>query len=185
MQNGYQIYDLNTASEAGKAVLEEVKRHYQFIPNALGAMAESPETVRAYLMLDEINGENSLSDIERHVVFLTISREHNCAYCVAAHSAFAQMGKVDGQIIQAIREGKPLTDPALVRLQALTTKLVKNGCHLSEQDIEEFLAAGYTRRHVLDIITMIANKMIAIYANRIMGTDLDEALLPAKWEHVA
>jgi len=185
MQNGYHIYDLNTAREAAKPVLEQVKRHYQFIPNALGAMAESPEAVRAYLMLDEINGENSLGDIERHVVFLTISREHNCAYCVAAHSAFAQMGKVDGQIIQALRDGKPLADPALNSLQRLTTRLVQNGCHVSEQDIEEFIAAGFTRRHVLDIVTMIANKLIAIYANRIMGTDLDEALQPAKWERVA
>ena len=45
MKNGYEIYDMNTASEAAKPVLEDVQSHYQFIPNALGAMVESPEAV--------------------------------------------------------------------------------------------------------------------------------------------
>lgn len=183
MQNGYHIYDLNTASETAKPLLKEIKQHYQFIPNALGAMAESPEAVKAYMMLDGIVGENSLDDLERHIVYLTIAREHACGYCVAAHSAFAQMAKVDPNTIHALREGSPLKDPAQASLQSFTAKMVKNGCHVNEEDITQFLANGYTRRQILDIITMIATKQISIYANRIMGTDLDEMLLPAKWKH--
>ena len=47
MKNGFKIYNQDTASKAGKSVLEQVKQHYHFIPNALGAMVESPETVAA------------------------------------------------------------------------------------------------------------------------------------------
>lgn len=185
MKNGYKIYSPDTAHPVAKPILEEVMAHYQFVPNALGAMVESPETVKAYLALDELVQQNSLSDVERHIVFLTITREYDCSYCVAAHTAFAQMGKVDAQAIGQLRDGKPLTDPKLNALQEFTTKLVQTGCHVSEQDIEQFLASGYTRRQVLDIITMMANKLIAIFGNRIMGTDLDEALKPAEWNNVA
>lgn len=181
MQHGYRIYDMSTASDAARPVLEQVKRHYQFIPNALGAMVESPEAVRAYLTLDELVRETSLSDEQRHVVFLTIAREYNCSYCVAAHTAFAQMGEVDTNHIQHLRAGERLSDPKLDALQQFVSKLVQSDCHVSEQDINDFLAQGYSRCNVLEIITMMANKLIAVYANRVMGTELDEALLPASW----
>jgi len=185
MQNGYQIYDTHTANDTARAVLEQVKQHYQFIPNALGAMVESPEAVRAYLSLDELVAENSLSEEQRHVVFLTIAREYNCSYCVAAHTAFAQMGKVDNNHIQGLREGATLSEPKLEVLQQFVSKLVRSDCHVSEQDVREFLGHGYTRQQILEIITMMANKLIAVFANRVMGTDLDEALQPLRWSRVA
>lgn len=185
MRNGYIVYDVNSASDDARPVLEEVQIHYQFIPNALGAMAESPETVKAYLALDGLVNQNSLTDEQRHIVFLTITREYNCGYCVAAHTAFAQMGQVQGEYIGCLRDGKSLSDPKLEALQAFTARLVQTGCNVSEQELEIFLSHGFTRRQVLDIITMMANKLIAVFANRIMGTDLDEALQPASWSKVA
>lgn len=185
MKHGYKIYDMNSASASTKEVLEEVKSHYQFVPNALGAMAESPETVRAYLALDELVHQNALTDEQRHIVFLTITREYDCGYCVAAHTAFAQMGQVNGEHIGCLREGRPLSDPALNALQEFTARLVQTGCNVSAQEVDAFLNHGFSRRHILDIITMMANKLIAVFSNRVMGTDLDEMLQPARWERVA
>lgn len=185
MQLGYRIYDMKSASHAARPVLEQVKRHYQFIPNALGAMVESPEAVRAYLTLDELIQENSFTAEQRHVVFLTIAREFNCSYCVAAHTAFAQMGQVEGEHIQKLRDNEALSDSKLNALQRFVSKLVQSDCHISEKDLDDFLAQGFTRCNVLEVITMMANKLIAVYANRVMGTDLDEALQPLSWKHVA
>ena len=185
MKNGYTIHSPETVDAAGQAVLEAVQQHYQFVPNALGAMAESPETVRAYLALDDLVQHNALSEEQRHIVFLTITREYNCSYRVAAHTAFAQMAEVEGEAIGQLRGGEPLGDPTLEALQKFTAKLVNTGCNVSEADIQEFLNHGYTRRQILDIITMMANKLIAIFANRIMGTDLDDMLKPAEWNKVA
>lgn len=185
MKNGYQIHNIENTNPTSQAALEQVKAHYQFVPNALGAMAESPESVLAYLALDDLVNKNSLTDEQRHVVFLAITSEYDCAYCVAAHTAFAQMGKVDGQVITNLREGKPLGDPKLEALRQFATRLVQTGCHVSDDEVNAFLDSGYSRRNILEIITMISNKLIAIFANRLMGTDLDEMLQPAKWSRVA
>jgi len=185
MKNGYQIHSIEQGNDEVREVLGKVKEHYQFIPNALAAMAESPHSVQAYLALDGLTHDNSLTDVQRHVAFLTISREYGCDYCVAAHTAFAQMGKVDGQIVQGLREGKQLEDPALDALQKFVTSMIHTGCNVNDDEISEFMSFGYTRRNILDIITMISNKLIAIFANRVMGTDLDEMLQPAKWGRVA
>jgi len=185
MKNGYQIHNMENTNPDAQAALAKVQEHYQFVPNALGALAESPESVLAYLALDDLVNKNSLTDEQRHVAFLAITSEYDCAYCVAAHTAFAQMGKVEWQTIQNLREAKPLTDAKLEALRNFAIKLVQTGCNISEEDINAFLAQGYTRRNVLDIITMMANKLIAIFSNRIMGTDLDSMLQPAKWSRVA
>lgn len=185
MKNGYRIYDTSSAPEEARSILQEVQAHYQFIPNALAAMAESPEAVKAYLALDGLVQQNSLDDEQRHVVFLTITREYNCPYCVAAHTAFAQMGGVQPEHIRQLREDTALNDPKLEALQQFTSKLVQTGCHVSDEDVQAFLDAGYSRRHILDIIVMISNKLIAVFANRIMGTDLDQALQGASWNKVA
>lgn len=185
MKNGYQIHTIGNTNAAAQAALEQVQAHYQFVPNALGAMAESPESVLAYLALDDLVNKNSLTSDQRHIAFLTITREYDCSYCVAAHTAFAQMGQVDMQAVQNVRDGKPLKDAKLEALRLFTTKMVQTGGNVSEADINTFLASGYTRRNILDIATMMANKLIAVFANRIMGTDLDDMLQPAEWKRSA
>jgi uncharacterized peroxidase-related enzyme len=185
MKNGYQIHNRENSNTEIKDVLDKVEKHYRFVPNALAAMAESPNSVLAYLALDDLANTNSLTNEQRHIAFLTISREYNCSYCVAAHSAFAQMGEVDGQIVQCLRENEPLDDPKLNALQQMVSSMIKSGCNVSDDEIRGFLSHGYSRRSILDIITMISNKLIAIFANRIMGTDLDNILQPAKWSRVA
>lgn len=185
MKNGYTIYNTETAAQDAQIILGQVQAHFQFIPNAMGAMVESPLTAQSYMQLTELAHQTSFSELEQHIIFLTVSREYGCSYCVAAHTAFAQMDRVEGEVIQGLREGKPLADPKLRALQQFMQKMVQTGCNVSERDIDAILAHGYTRRNVLEMILLMTNKLVAVFSNRIMGTDLDEALAPAKWEQVS
>lgn len=184
MKNGYTIYNLESASNDAHDILSQVQAHFQFIPNAMGAMVESPATAQSYMQLTELAHQTSFSPMEQHIVFLTVSREYGCSYCVAAHTAFAQMDQIDSEIIQQLRNGEAITDRKLKALQQFTQKMVRTGCNVSDADVDKFLSHGYTRRNILEIVLLMANKLIAVFSNRIMGTDLDEALAPAKWEQV-
>ena len=185
MKNGYTIYNLESASKDAHAVLSQVQAHFQFIPNAMGAMVESPATAQGYMQLTELAHQTSLSSLEQHVVFLTVSREYGCSYCVAAHTAFAQMDQLDAETIRRLRNGDALVDHKLQALQQLTQKMVRTGCSVSESDVDAFLAQGYTRQNILEVVLLMTNKLVAVFSNRIMGTDLDEALAPAKWEQLS
>lgn len=180
MKNGYTIYSPETASKDAQVILNQVQAHFQFIPNAMGAMVESPQTAQSYMQLTELAHLTSFSPLEQHVVFLTVSREYGCSYCVAAHTAFAQMDQLDGTTVQRLRDGELLSDSKLGALQQFTSKMVQTGCNVSERDISAFLSYGYTRRNILEIVLLMTNKLIAVFSNRIMGTDLDEALEPAR-----
>lgn len=185
MKNGYQIHDSGTAPAESRALLEQAQLHYGFIPNAIGAMAESPAVLQAYLSLDELTGKTAMTGVERHVALLAITREFECRYCVAAHSAFAKMDGVPPDEVKRLRQGESLSDPRLEQLHRFAAKMVAQYGQVNDADVQALLAAGYTRRNVLEVMLLIANKLIAVYANRIMGTDLDEALQGESWAKAA
>ena len=119
------------------------------------------------------------------MVFLTVLREYGCSYCVTAHTAFAQMDQLDSATVQHLRNGELLSVSKLGALQQFTSKMVQTGCNVSERHISAFLFYGYSRRNILEIVLLMTNKLIAVFSNRIMGTDLDEALEPARWEQLS
>jgi len=185
MKNGYQIYDESTAPLASSGLLNQVREHYGFIPNALGAMAASSKALEAYMILDKMVRETSFSDLERNIVLLTVTREGDCSYCVAAHSAFAKMDAVPDEIIQSLRDNKPLADERLEALHQFATGVVASNGKLEQGEMARFLDAGFTREQALEVILIYANKVIAMQANRVMGTDLDQALAQMRWNRVA
>jgi len=185
MKNGYQIHDDKTAPAESRPLLGEAQAHYGFIPNAIGAMAESPAVLEAYLNLDTLLGKTAFTAAERHVLMLAITREFECSYCVAAHSAFAKMAGLPPEQVEQLRRGAPLGDARLDQLYHFAGKMVASHGHVSDSDVQGLLAAGYSRRQLLEVTLLIANKLIAVYANRMMGTDLDAALQGESWTRAA
>ncbi|MFI9590520.1 hypothetical protein [Nonomuraea sp. NPDC052265] len=52
---------------------------------------------------------------------------------------------------------------------------------MDEAKIEAFLAAGHTRRHVLDIVLGVGVKSLSNYINHIACTPLDPAWADQAW----
>src|SRR5260370_6599777 len=81
---------LGTADSRSKAVLEKAKAQVGFIPNMYAGMANSPGLLESYLDgYAAFRTHSGFTPAEQAVVFLTISRENGCDYCMAAHSMIA------------------------------------------------------------------------------------------------
>lgn len=180
--SNYKLYDETNAPEGAGETLQMVKGSYGFIPNLHAIMAESPALVKAYATISKLFDLTAFSDTERQIVLLTVSHENECDYCMAAHSAVAQMKKVPAPIIDALREGRPLPDVKLEALRQLVLTIVRARGHATEQDIGSFLAAGYTRAHIFDVIVGVGMKTMSNYTNHIADTPLDEAFQPLEWQ---
>ena len=185
MRNGYRIYTETDAPHASRPLLSSIREHSGFVPNCLGALASSPVALLGYLSLDNQIARSRFSEEEKGVIYLAITRENACPYCVAAHSAMAKMSGIDNTVVQAIREGRPLAERKLETLHRFSAKLVRARGEVDEADVQAMLDVGYEREQLLEIILFIAIKAIGAHANRLMGTDLDEMLLPEKWSRVA
>lgn len=177
----FQVHTKETAPEASRETLEATAKKYGFVPNLFGVLAGSPTAVQAYAGINKALEHSALSPVEQQVVALTVSATNDCAYCVGAHSAVAQMVRMPDGILAELREQRPLSDRKLNALRTLVLSMMRHRGWVPEQDLEHFVAAGYTRRHVLDVITLLALKTLSNYVNHIAQTPLDPQFASQAW----
>lgn len=175
---------LETAASRARTVLEGAKAQIGFIPNMYANMAHSPGLLETYLLgYGRFREESGFTPQEQEVVFLTISRDNGCEYCVGAHSMLADMqSKLAPEATNAIRAGQPIPDEKLQALSRFTSIMVATRGLPSKDDVAAFLAAGYSERQVLEIILAISVKTLSNYANHIFHTPLDAMFAGRKWE---
>lgn len=175
-------HDIETAPEQARPMLEAAAREMGgHLPNIYRYMAESPELLDGYRQLRNLLTKTSLTMIEQELVQLVISFEHGCTYCMAGHSMRANMVRMDAGTLTALREGTDIADPQLAALATFTRQMVLERGHVSDAQIEVFLAAGYTRQNVLEVVLAIAAKVLTNYANHLFATPLNDFLLPFAW----
>lgn len=177
----FTVHDETTAPEAARPSLEAARKRMGFVTTLNGVMAESPELLAGYNALADLFGRSSLPVRAKHAVLMTVSVENNCEYCVAAHSTMALRSKVSPAVVEALRAGKPLDDPALEAARRFTRSMVAGRGWVDDAEVQVFLDAGYSRRHVMDIILGVGMKTLSNYTNHIAHTPLDPAWQDQRW----
>ena len=176
-----KIHSIETAPEGSKASLEGSVKSFGMLPNLHGVLASSPNTLEAYKTLHGLFQNSSFDNEELTVVWQSINVEHECHYCVPAHTAIAHMMEVDAALTEALRNSTALPNEKLQILQNTTLSIVRNRGRISDSELEAFYAAGYEESHVLEIILGIAQKTISNYTNHIANTPVDEPFQKFTW----
>lgn len=178
----YNIYDEKSAPEDAQETLAQAKEKYGFVPNLLGTMANAPTLLKGYVALNELFSKTSLSPTEQQVVLLTVSRENECAYCVAAHSKIAAMHKLPDDVITALRDDKTLPDIKLEALSTFTQLVVVSKGWPKDEEVTSFLKAGFNPQQVLEVVLGVGLKILSNYTNHISRVVLDSAFSETVWE---
>ena len=179
--SSYQVHTIETASQPAAELLKKAEEKYGFVPNILGIMAEAPSILKAYMTLAGIFDETSFTQTERHVVLLATSLSNECEYCMAAHTAIANMQDVPGDVVAAIRNNDPIEDSKLEALRRLAQDVADTRGNPSEKTLKAFLDAGYAQGQILEVILGVGFKTLSNYTNHIAETPLDEAFKPTEW----
>ena len=180
----FKVHTIDTAPEQSVPFLQSAQQSMGFVPNLIGVLAESPAAVEAYLTLMNIFDRSSFSPVERQVAILAISRVNECDYCVAAHSVVASMQDVPADVIQAIRNDRPIADPKLEALRSFSATVIEKRGWLSDDDVAAFRSAGYNQAQVLDVVLAASLKTLSNYANHVTETPLDDAFASREWRPV-
>jgi len=176
-----KIQSLESAPEESKELLEKSKKAYGMIPGLHGVLAGAPGILDAYQKLHELFVDSSFNNEELTVVWQSINVEHECHYCVPAHTGIAKMMKVDDAITEALRNETKLEDSKLEALRTMTLKIVRNRGNVTQEDLDAFYEAGYGERQVLEIILGLSQKTISNYVNHIANTPVDEGFKKYNW----
>ncbi len=181
----FDVHTKDTAQPDAAEMLDSIEMAYGFIPNLYGVFAESPAALKAYMTIGKIFDESSFSATERQLIILAVSRYNECDYCMAAHTVVAGMQKVPTEVIEAIREDRPISDDRLEALRTFATAVVEKRGWVSDDDISAFLAAGFSRAQILEVILGVSFKTLSNYTNHVADTLLDEAFETGAWSPVA
>jgi len=175
-------YTIANAPESSKPLLARVHKALGFVPNLFATFAESPAVLEGYLALSASLDKGALSPTERQLVEIAVSTVNHCAYCVAAHSTIAGMLKARPEIVTAVRTGAPVGDAKIDALVTFTRAVVLNKGFVPETAVAAFLAAGYSKAQLLEVVGHVGLKVLANYTHALTGAPLDEAFQPQQWD---
>jgi uncharacterized peroxidase-related enzyme len=165
-----------TAPEASKPMLEKVQKSLSFIPNLMATFANNATVLEGYLALGAVFEKGSFTPRERQIILLATSVENNCNYCAAAHSQIAKtLLRTPAEVIAAVQNKTPVPDVKLNALVDLVRDLVRERGYAKDKTIQKFLAAGYKKEQVMELLLGIALKTISNYLDHISPTPVDKA----------
>lgn len=171
----FTLYTQENAPADAKPLLADSVAAFGMLPNLHAVMAEAPTLLKGYQVLHELFQNTSFNAQELTVVWQSINVEHECHYCVPAHSGIAAAMKVDENIVDALVNKTPLADPKLEALRETTLEMTRERGVLSQSQQDKFFAAGYTKQQLLEIVLGLAQKVMSNYTNHLADTPVDDA----------
>ncbi|QDT05427.1 Carboxymuconolactone decarboxylase family protein [Rubripirellula lacrimiformis] len=177
----FKVHTVESSGDS-KPLLEKGLKKYGVVPNLYAVMAESPALLEAYQTITNIFSEHTdLSPTEQQIIAMTNNRLNGCTYCMAAHTTIMQGAKVPPDVITSLRDGTPIADAKLEALRIFAEKVNLNRGWMQDSDIDELIAAGYTKRTVFEVVLGTAYKVLSNYTNHVADTPVDPMFAKNVW----
>jgi alkylhydroperoxidase family enzyme len=177
----YPVNTIETAPEQSKPSMEGLNNAFGFIPNLIGAMSNSPILLSSLVgLFGKVHG-GSFPEPQIQIVLLTDAVTNGAAWAVAFHSALALGQGVSEADVEAIRAGRLPSDPKFAALSHLAKTLIEKRGRIDQQEIENFVAAGFDKSLVLEIVAIVAASTITNYTASITQPPLEEKFQAHAW----
>jgi alkylhydroperoxidase family enzyme len=179
----YPIHTIDTAPDYAKQPLALLQEAFGFIPGVAAVMANSAPLMSSFFSaFGHFRGDGTFTPPERQVLLLSNAVTNNCAWAVAFHTLESLADGVPPAEVDAIRRRELPADPRLAALSALTRALIVKRGHLDEADTVAFLAAGFDRNQILEVITGVAISTMTNYAATAADLPLEDRLHAHAWD---
>lgn len=181
MKAYFPVHTAETAPELAGPILRKAEKNLGMLPNLERVMASAPSLLAGYVNLWELFDQTSLTPVERQVVYQTANFENECNYCVPWHTSLSISAGMSVQEVEALRNGRKLSDNKLEALRLLTQSLLRTRGKITQNDLEAFFEQGWSPQQALEVILGIAVKTMSNYTNSIAGTPLESEMEQYAW----
>ena len=180
----FTFHTEDSAPEASKPLLAESKKSFGMIPGLHAVMAEAPALFEAYKRVGDLFMNTGFDKDELTVIWQSVNVEHNCQYCVPAHTGISTSMGVSDQISDALRNETPLPNVRLEALRTFTLDVVRNRGNVDDGAVQAFLDAGFDQRQILEVILGVSMKVMSNYTNHLANTPVDNVFTKYAWTPV-
>jgi alkylhydroperoxidase family enzyme len=178
----FPVHTLDSAPDPSKPALQQLQSAFGMIPNIAGAMATSPVLISSLVgLFGKVHG-GSFTEAEVQILLLTDAVTNASRWAVAFHTALALKEGIDPADVQAIREGRLPKNGRYAALSALARTMIEKRGRLDDKDIARFLAAGFGKDHLLEVIAAVAASTITNYTASITNPPLEAPFQAHAWQ---
>ena len=177
----FPVHTIESAPERSKPALQQLRAAFGMIPNIAGATATSPVLIDSLVALfGNVHG-GSFSEAQVQIVLLTDAVTNGCTWAAAFHTALALKEGIVPADVQAIREGRLPTDRKSAALSGLAKAMIEKRGRLGDEDIDRFLAAGFDKDQLLEVLAAVAASTITNYTGSITKPPLETPFQEHAW----
>jgi len=167
----FQVPGRGDVSANNQEIFDTLQKGLGMVPNLYAVMALSETALGNYLAFQ--NAKTSFTNKEKQAVNLVVSQVNECHYCQSAHTLLGKMnGLTEDQTIE-IRKGGASFDPKLNALVTLAKDITAHKGFASAENIDAFLAAGYNKGQVIELVFLVAEKTAMNYVHAITKVAID------------
>ena len=177
----FPVLTIDTAPKKSKPALLALQGAFGMIPNLIGAMSTSPILIDSLVSLfGKVHG-GSFTEAQVQTVLLTDAVTNASTWAVAFHTTLALKEGIDPADVQAIREGRLPTDSKFAALSALAKTMIEKRGRLNDADVDRFLAAGFGKDHLLEVIAAVAASTITNYTASVTKPPVEAPFQAYSW----
>jgi AhpD family alkylhydroperoxidase len=178
----FPVHTIESAPEQSKPSLQALQGAFGMIPNIAGAMSTSPVLIGSLVGLFQKVHGGSFSEDRIQVLLLTNAVTNGCAWAVAFHTALALKEGIAPADVEAIRRRRPPRDAKHAALSRLARTLIEKRGQLDDEDLREFLQAGFEKAHLLEVIGAVAASAITNYTGNVTKPPVETAFQAYAWD---
>jgi alkylhydroperoxidase family enzyme len=179
--SNYIVHTIETAPAQSRPVLAQLHDTFGLIPNIAGTMAASPVLINGFIGLFERVHSSSLTEAQIQTLLLTNAVTNASEWAVAFHSALALKQGVSAADVDAMRHARAPADARLAALSTLARTLIDKRGRIAQDDEARFLAAGFEREQVLEVIAVVAASTITNYTGSVTQPPLEAQFGEHAW----
>ena len=151
-----KYHNENNASPAGRTVLGRVRNSFGSMPNVLGVFTTNPAVIEERKAISEVFEKAGFSPLEARIVSIAAGIEKKCEYFLATHNGICVRNSLVADAINAVRADRPISDARLESLRVFTNRVVEQGGIASDDDVEQFIGAGWDLAAVDGVIRSVS-----------------------------
>jgi uncharacterized peroxidase-related enzyme len=145
------------ADDEAKALLVKIRTDFGRSWNVFSGLANNPAVLEGLLALSAAQGKSGLSDAERELISIEMSRVNGCHYCVPAHRFVAAELGFDREAMDTAARGEDLAgDGADAVLLRLVRRMTETRGKLEDEEFQAFQSQGVTPEKMIAVIGEMA-----------------------------
>jgi len=177
----FPVNTIDSAPEGSKPALRQFQSMFGMLPNLIGAMSTSPVLIDSLVgLFGKVHG-GSFTEAQVQAVLLTDAVTNASAWAVAFHTTLALKEGLDPADVEAIRAGRSPKDAKLGALSTLARTLIEKRGRIADRDREAFLAVGFGKDQLLEVIAAVAASTITNYTGNVTNPPLEAPFQAHVW----